>query len=67
MRDDQGIYIGAHMCSNWCGVKSTHDEDCCGGRKVKKACIECNIYGVVKAEVQCNVGCKDIHEVTVKV
>ena len=60
MRDDNGVFVGAHLCGHWLGVESYRDEECCGGRRMKAAWVRCELNGVLRAESRCCAACKDI-------
>jgi len=57
MRDKNGVYCGDSLCRWWRGVKAVVDDECCGGKKVKRAKVDCGLFGVVKAEPVCNPTC----------
>jgi len=54
MRDEQGTYIGHHLCSHYRGVEGYQVVECCGGRQVRKASVRCAQVGVIMAEPQCS-------------
>jgi hypothetical protein len=62
MRDDDGVFVGAHLCSHWLGVESYREEECCGGRTLKAAWVRCELHGTVRAESRCCAACGDRQE-----
>lgn len=54
MRDDEGTYIGHHLCSHYCGIERYEVVECCGGRQVQKAYVRCAERGVIIAEPLCS-------------
>ena len=58
MRDENGVFVGLHICSHWRGIDRYEDRECCGGRKFKVAYSRCDLKGVVEAEMLCCSVCK---------
>jgi len=62
MRDNDGIFVGVHICRHWQGVTRYGERECCGGKKYKIAYCNCDIRGEVWAEKFCHAGCPDRNE-----
>ena len=57
MRDDDGIYVGVHVCRHWHGVDRYEEKECCGGRRYRVAYCVCDVRGKVVAESVCCAAC----------
>lgn len=59
MRDDNGVFIGIHICKHWNGISRYAERECCGGRKYTVAYCKCSLRGEVLAESFCCSVCPD--------
>jgi len=59
MRNKEGIFIGDTTCEYNRGVDRMEERICCGGRKNLVAYIQCSVKGVVRADIDCNLRCRD--------
>jgi hypothetical protein len=62
MRTEDGTYVGAHTCRHHRGIDRYISRECCGGRILKLAFIECALRGSIEAEIFCNSHCEKREE-----
>lgn len=67
MRDDDGIFVGVHICRHWNGISRYVEKECCGGRKYRAAYCLCALKGEVLAEGLCCAACMERVENRVKI
>lgn len=53
MKDQNGVFVGNECCHHLQGVDRIEERECCGGRKMKYAYVNCAKKGAVLAHIVC--------------